>query len=324
MSGLLTVDGLRVTYPGGERPLHAVDGVSLHIEAGTTLGLVGESGSGKSTLGRGILGLAPVTAGTVRLNGKDITHATAKARRDLCSQIQMVFQDPYASLNPRMPVGKAIVEPMAEHLSLSNRELRLESGRLLELVGLSASDANRYPFQFSGGQRQRIAIARALALKPSLIIADEITSALDVSVQAAILNLLRELQRETGVAFLFISHNLAVVRYLSDRIAVMNLGKIVEEADAGRLFSEPRHPYTSVLIGAVPRVHQREDALRPLQGDVPDPLHPPAGCRFHTRCPVGPAVRSDRGSCAVDQPLGESGPDGTVACHFPLTSSGRS
>lgn len=258
---LLAVESLRVTYGGGRDALNAVDGVDLSLDAGSTLGLVGESGSGKSTLAKAIVGLAPVRSGRIAIDGEDVGRLSGSAAKRIRKRVQLVFQDPYSSLNPRMTVGAAIEEPMAAHLELSRDERRSEIVRLLELVGLSASHAQLYPSQFSGGQRQRIAIARALAVRPELIIADEITSALDVSVQATVLNLLRELQQATGVALLVISHNLAVVRYLSPSVAVMHRGKVVESGATQQVFGSPQDPYTRVLIESVPRLRRRPAPL---------------------------------------------------------------
>ena len=253
---LLELDDVRVSYRTDHGLVHVVDGVGLTVEAGTTVGLVGESGSGKSTLAKAIVGLAPVTRGEVRHRGVSVTRARGPRLRRLRERVQMVFQDPYASLNPRLTVGQLVEEPLREHTRLGRAERRREVARLLGLVHLDEAVAARYPFQFSGGQRQRIAIARALAVSPELVIADEITSALDVSVQATILNLLRELQRETGIAFLFISHNLAVVRYLADSVAVMHRGRVVEDGPARELFAAPRDPYTQALVAAVPRLRR--------------------------------------------------------------------
>jgi peptide/nickel transport system ATP-binding protein len=314
---LLEIEGLRVSYPTSRGQLNAVDGVDLTVPQNATVGLVGESGSGKSTLAKAVVGLAPITGGTLRLDGQDLRQFNRRDRRALGRRIQLIFQDPYSSLNPRMTVGESIAEPLRRHSGLSRLGRRAEAKRLLELVGLSASDREGFPHQFSGGQRQRIAVARALAVKPELIVADEITSALDVSVQAAILTLLKELQGETGISFLFISHNLAVVRYLAQSIAVMHLGKIVENGNAQELFAAPRHPYTTALIASVPRLNHRRSCERELSGDLPDPHNPPSGCRFRTRCPVGPLANPERTVCIDRDPhLGAEARLHLTACHF--------
>jgi oligopeptide/dipeptide ABC transporter ATP-binding protein len=316
---LLTVRDLAVSYGGSGRPLRAVDGVDLDIAPGTTVGLVGESGSGKSTLARALVGLLPVAGGTIALHGKDITSERARQARAFRRSVQIVFQDPYASLNPRLTVQELLNDALALRPDVSRRERRAEAARLLQSVELTATAAERFPFEFSGGQRQRIAIARALAVGPELLIADEITSALDVSVQASILNLLRESQQANGIAILFISHNLGVIRYLSDTTAVMHVGRIVEHVETNALFAAPRHPYTQALIDAIPALkghpHER---LRPI-GEVVDPHHPPTGCRFHERCPIGPLVHPDRRICTqVDPEPRDDRGDHLAACHFPL------
>lgn len=319
MSTLLEIRNLSVRFETKQGSMTAVDHVSLQIPEGTSVGLVGESGSGKSTLARAIVGLVRASEGEIVLRGEDIAHASQSRRRQLAKRIQMVFQDPYTSLNPRMTVGETLLEALQLHGSGSRNEHRAEVRHLLETVGLDATAEGKYPAQFSGGQRQRVAIARALAVKPELIIADEVTSALDVSVQASILNLLREVQAATGAAMLFISHNLAAVRYVSDRIVVMHSSQVVEEADAGQLFTEPGHPYTEVLIGALPTLHRRRAQVMPVLGDVPDPYNPPSGCRFHTRCPVGPLRVGGRERCLNELPLLERlGSGQAVACHYPL------
>ncbi len=319
MSGL-AIRGLKVTFGAGRGRLAAVDGVDLDVPPGRVLGLVGESGSGKSTIARAIVGLAPVSGGHIYLDGRDITRTRGAGRSRLRRRVQLIFQDPYSSLNPRMPVGEAIAEASASHHRMTRQERTREVARLLELVALDPADARLLPRQFSGGQRQRIAIARALAVRPDLIVADEITSSLDVSVQASVLNLIRDIRAELGVSMLFISHNLAVVRYTSDIIAVMHLGKIVEVASNVELFSRPCHPYTRVLLESLPSARPSRDREgMALEGETPDPHDPPPGCRFHTRCPIGPRARPDRSICVEQDPhqVTSSNPH-SAACHFPL------
>ena len=267
--------------------LHAVDGVSFDIEKGTTLALVGESGCGKSTVARLLVGLYTPTRGGMHFDGQD-AHAAYRTPegRTLRRRIQMIFQDPYASLNPRWTVGDIIGEPLREHgLMPDAGQLRHRVGELLQSVGLSPLDMVKYPHQFSGGQRQRISIARALATQPEFLVCDEPTSALDVSVQAQVLNIMKDLQRQQGLTYLFISHNLAVVRHVSDQVGVMYLGRLVELADKATLFERPRHPYTRMLLDAIPKMHDTGRARTPVQGEVPNPLNPPAGCAFNPRCP---------------------------------------
>ncbi|WP_370934145.1 ABC transporter ATP-binding protein [Amycolatopsis sp. cg13] len=315
----LVFDSVSVRY-GGRRGLTAVDGVSLTVPAGKVVGLVGESGSGKSTLARAAVGLSPVSAGRVLLGGVDVRKLPR--RRPL----QMVFQDPYSSLNPRMTIGESIAEamprePKSVRVPLTDRKARqAEVARLLELVNLDPERAAHLPGQLSGGQRQRVALARALAGQPEALIADEITSALDVSVQGAVLNLVREVQRQLDLSMLFISHNLAVIRYLSDFVAVMYLGRIVEAGPAEQVLTDPQHPYTRDLLDAAPSAHKSLFDLEPgatADAEPPDPHHPPAGCRYHPRCPVGPLVRSDREICLRADPAEDSAPRRHAsACHF--------
>jgi peptide/nickel transport system ATP-binding protein/oligopeptide transport system ATP-binding protein len=295
----------------------AVDGVDLEVLRGETLGLVGETGCGKSTTARLIMRLLEVTSGEVHFEGEDITHARGARLKELRREMQMVFQDPYSSLNPRKTVGSIIGEPFAIHrLHRGEGERKRAVQELMDTVGLNPEHYNRYPHEFSGGQRQRIGVARALALKPKLIVADEPVSALDVSIQAQVLNLLRQLQREFGITLVFIAHDLSVVRHMCDRVAVMYLGKVAELGPNEALYSFPRHPYTGALLSAVPVADpsgaRRERDL--LGGDVPSPANPPPACRFHTRCPKAQPL------CSQEEPLLQDKGSGTVAaCHFPLT-----
>ncbi len=293
--------------------VRAIDGVDLEIYAGETLGLVGESGCGKSTLGRVILRLLPATEGTVFFDDVDVLTCDNKQLKKLRRQMQIVFQNPYASLDPRMTVGQIIAEPLEVHKVAAGKDLKDRVRGLMELVGLSPDMIDRYPHEFSGGQRQRIGIARALALRPRLIVADEPVSALDVSVQAQILNLLKDLKREFKLTYLFIAHNLDVVRYVSDRIAVMYLGKIVEIGPCEDVYSMPLHPYSQALISAAPIPDPKYDRSKRviLKGDLPSPANPPPGCSFHTRCPIA----QDRCKQEVP-PLREVLPGHMSACHF--------
>ena len=297
-------------------PLRAVDDVALAILPGETLGLVGESGCGKSTLGRLLIRLLPSTGGEIRFDGADITGLTGGALREKRRLMQIIFQDPYGALNPRMSVEDIIMEPLLIHGAQANAETRAQVTAMLELVGLPPRVRDRFPHEFSGGQRQRIGIARALVLRPKFVVCDEPVSALDVSVQAQIVNLLQDLQGELGLTYLFIAHDLGVVKHISNRVAVMYLGKIVEVADKRTLYAAPLHPYTKALIAAVPVTHPaersrgRRDRER-LTGDIPSALHPPSGCHFHTRCPhVMPVCRTEEPRTV------EPAPGHRVACHL--------
>ncbi len=292
----------------------AVDGVSLTIFKGETLGLVGESGCGKTTVGRTILRLYEPTSGRIVIDGKDITDLPERELRPLRDKMQMVFQDPYSSLNPRQNVGSIVAEPLLIH-GMERKEVDAKVRHLIEVVGLPHDAANRYPHEFSGGQRQRIGLARSLALNPALIVADEPVSALDVSIQAQMINLLEDLQDEFDLTYLFVAHDLAVVRHISDRIAVMYLGKIMEIAPSQELYTAPSHPYTKALLSAVPIPDPKVERSREriiLKGDLPSPVNPPPGCRFHTRCPYVQETR-----CRTEVPELRAMKQGqVVACHF--------
>jgi oligopeptide/dipeptide ABC transporter ATP-binding protein len=320
---ILEVKDLRMYFPVKSSGIirrtighvQAVDGVSFQVPAAGSLGLVGESGCGKSTTGRLITRLYEPTGGSINFDGKDITNTSSRGLKGLRREIQMIFQDPYTSLNPRHSVGAIVGAPLAIHNIVPKKQILSRVQELLEIVGLNPEHYNRYPHEFSGGQRQRIGIARALTLQPKLLVADEPVSALDVSIQAQVINLLQDLQDEFGIAFLFVAHDLAVVRHFCPEVAVMYLGKIVEIADRETLYNRPNHPYTQALLSAVPDVKQaaiggRRERIR-LEGDVPSPINPPSGCRFRTRCPLAQEI------CArVEPPLLQIGKRHKVACHF--------
>ncbi|HEY8707893.1 MAG TPA: oligopeptide/dipeptide ABC transporter ATP-binding protein [Burkholderiaceae bacterium] len=324
---LVEVEDLKVFFPITEGlvierhvgDVQAVDGVSLSVHRGETVGLVGESGCGKSTLARAIIRLYEPTAGAIRFDGVDITTMGGEQLRHMRRRMQMIFQDPYSSLNPRMTIGGMIAEPLRVHGLADRREADRRVRELVEIVGLPSSAINRYPHEFSGGQRQRAGIARALAVRPEFIAADEAVSALDVSIQAQIINLLTDLQAEFALTYLFIAHDLSVVRHISDRIAVMYLGEIVELSPSRALYDRPLHPYTQALVSAVPIPDPAVEVSRKrmiLSGDVPSPANPPSGCRFHTRC----WLRRELGNperCSTERPvLRELAPEHHVACHF--------
>jgi len=330
---LLRLRGVKKHFPvqssalirGEQEYVHAVDGVDLDVRRGETLGLVGETGCGKSTLARCIARLYDLTEGTIELDGRDISTLSRREMRPLRREIQMIFQDPYGSLNPRRRVGSIIGEPFAIHDIGSRRERKKQVQELMELVGLNPEHYNRFPADFSGGQRQRIGAARALALKPKMLVCDEPVSALDVSIQAQLINLLADLQDELGLTYVFITHDLSVVRHISDRIAVMYLGKVMEVAPVEELFETSRHPYTRALLSALPvpdpdLADRREQII--LVGDMPTPVHPPSGCRFHTRCPKA------QPDCAevvppLEKAKDDDSADHLTACLYPMDPDER-
>ena len=317
---LLRVEDLKIYYPvagsgfGKKEFVKAVDGVTFEVKKGEVFGIVGESGCGKSTLGRGVCKLENLTSGHVYLDGEDITEYNDRRMRSIRKKVQMVFQDPYASLNPRMSVFDIIAEPLlVHHLYQDKADLEKKVLDLLHRVGLDDYHANRYPHEFSGGQRQRIGIARALAVEPSLIIADEPVSALDVSIQAQVLNLLNELKHDLDLTYIFVAHDLSVVEYISDRVGVMYLGNFVEVGEKEKIYSNPMHPYTLSLLSAVPIPDPEKKSSRIiLQGDLPSPSNPPSGCLFHTRCPHC----TEKCKCERPQPV-EIAPGHIVKCHYP-------
>ncbi len=319
---LVDVKGLKVHFPvkGGilgrtVAQVKAVDGVDLFIKRGETLGLVGESGCGKSTTGRAILQLIKPTAGSVKLNGVELTKLSPGNVRKMRADMQMIFQDPYGSLDPRYTVGQIIAEPLVNFKRGTQKEINEQVAHLLEVVGLNPYYVNRFAHEFSGGQRQRIGIARALALHPSFIVADEPVSALDVSIQAQVLNLLQDLQGQFGLTYLFVAHNLSVVKHISNRVAVMYLGRVAELADSEELYELPLHPYTQALLSAIPVPNPDIEARRRriiLEGDVPSPVNPPSGCNFHPRCWKAQSICRE-----VIPPLEEKKPNHYAACHFP-------
>lgn len=323
-SPVLEVSDLKVSFWGKRKAFHplvelrAVKGVDFTIRRGETLGLVGESGSGKSTVARALMRLIEPSAGRVVLEGQEVTGLKGKALRNVRQNMQMVFQDPYSSLDPSILIADSIGEPLEVHYGMRGKERDARVAELLELVGLGAHHAERYPYEFSGGQRQRIAIARALALNPSVVVCDEAVSALDVSTQNQVIRLLERLQDQLGMAYLFISHDLAVVRHISDRVAVMYFGQIVELGDVEDVFQAPRHPYTAALLSAVPvadPVVQRQRDKVPLAGEIPDIARPPVGCAFATRCPL--ATELCHNEAPEFRPIGDS----HVACHHPLNAT---
>jgi len=314
---LVRVENVVKYFPAGiGTTVHAVEGVSFDIREGETLGLVGESGCGKSTLARLVTQLIPATSGKIFFGDVELTKLRGEKLRQYRRQLQMIFQDPFASLDPRMTVGDIIAEPLDNFRVMRGRKRNDRVQELLKIVGLNPNFNNRYPHEFSGGQRQRIGIARALALNPKLVVCDEAISALDVSIQAQIVNLLEDLQREFKLTYLFIAHDLSVVRHISDRVMVMYLGKIVEIADSVETYASPKHPYTKALLSAIPVPDpkvQRGRRLVELTGEIPSPIHPPSGCRFHTRCPI---ARLPTPCAEVEPPLEAKSRDHLAACHF--------
>ncbi|MGE9809354.1 MULTISPECIES: ABC transporter ATP-binding protein [unclassified Janibacter] len=333
---LLRVEGLKKHFPQtkpgiirrASDPVKAVDGISFELFTGETLGIVGESGCGKSTAGRTVLQLLPPTDGKIYFEGEDVTGVKGKDLRELRTKMQMVFQDPYGSLNPRQSIGSIIGAPFAIQGITPEGGVKAEVQSLMERVGLNPEHYNRYPHEFSGGQRQRIGIARAIALRPRVIVCDEPVSALDVSIQAQVVNLLEDLQNEFDLTYMFIAHDLSVVRHISDRVGVMYLGKFMEIADRDELYANPQHPYTQALLSAVPLPDPRKENKRDrilLTGDLPSPINPPSGCVFHTRCPKfrNELSESDRARCTGEVPVQHEVSDRhEVACHFPGAPTG--
>ena len=312
---LMQARGVRKEFKATGKIVHAVSGVDMDIYKGETLALVGESGCGKSTLGKLLLRLIPATAGSIVFDGEDITKMNKNQLRQARQKMQLIFQDPYASLDPRMNVGEIILEPLrAYKIYRSEKELEQRVRELMDKVGIRPEFYHRYPHQFSGGQRQRVGIARALALNPKLIVCDEPVSALDVSIQAQILNLLHDLQQELGLTYLFISHDLSVVRYISNRVCVMFLGKVCEIRDTDSLYANPCHPYTKFLLDSTPQPdpNRRKEDRALLTGEIPSPINPPSGCRFHPRCPFAQEI------CKTQEPELKPCTGGMCACHFPL------
>lgn len=317
---LLEVKDLRKWFPSSKSPfsgkkqhVKAVDGVSFTLHYGETLGIVGESGCGKSTMGRSVLRLLEPTSGQIFFEGKNFTALNKKELRKSRSELQIIFQDPYASLDPRMTIGDIIAEPLDIQLKLSEKERMERVLKMMERVGLNTRYVNRYPHEFSGGQRQRIGIARAMILSPKVVVCDEPVSALDVSIQAQVINLLKDMQQEMGMAYIFISHDFSVIKHISDRVAVMYLGRVMEIADKNDLYKHPMHPYTVALLSAIPvpdRKHKKEKIV--LEGDLPSPVNPPSGCVFHTRCPRAQEI------CKTQVPQQKDYGNGhCCACHFP-------
>ncbi|MBV9161077.1 MAG: ABC transporter ATP-binding protein [Pseudonocardiales bacterium] len=318
----LAVENVTVRFRSRSGTVTAVDRVSFEIADGQAVGLVGESGSGKSTLARAIVGLAPIHGGRIEVDGQDVTHRSGAMRRRLGKQVQIIFQDPDTALDPRMTVRQSLLEGATAFVRLDRAAREAKVVELLGLVGLDDGLASVYPRELSGGQRQRIAIARALAVDPGMLIADEITSALDVSVQGAVLNVIQQLRARLGLSMLFIGHNLAAVRYVSDVIAVMYLGQIVEVAPTDQLLNDPQHPYTRALLESIPRLGQDVRGQdRWLAAEQADPTQSPAGCRFHLRCPVGPSSHADRTICCTADPAADAADrDHRAACHFAGTT----